>query len=88
MSDIPEIGKAYRGRDGLIRWVRSKTVHGRLMLLMLHEESGIWHHGGALSPESWQRAGLSDGGEVPAPQPGETIRRMGTLGRPYAETLP
>ncbi len=84
----PEVDKAYRGRDGLIRWVTHRSTRGYLHLLWYHEETDAWHNGGRVKEDRWDDGGLSDGGEVPAPQAGSTCKFCGAMGLIEERKLP
>ena len=75
------IGRAFRGPDGVVRWVHAQSTRGLLHVRWLDELSGVWFSGGTVNPwdissEAWP---LRD--EVPlAPKMGETFRLCGALG--------
>lgn len=77
---LPEVGKAYLGRDGLIRWVTYQSTRGYVHLMWYHAETDAWHYGGRVKANQWENGGLSEGGEVPAPVAGDTCRFCGSLG--------
>lgn len=68
------VGRAFRCRDGVVRWVVGQTSSTRnLHLRWLAEGSNVWHHGGSVHPKSWladERGGPET--EVATPVPGET----------------
>lgn len=75
------VGRAFRGPDGIVRWVHAQSTRGLLHLRWLDELSGVWFSGGTADPrtlglETWP---LRD--EVPlAPKMGETFKLCGALG--------
>ena len=77
MSEDPEVGKGYRGRDGVVRWVTHRSQRGNYHLLWHDEAQDVWHNGGIIKGTLWHRGGLSDQGEAKVPQPGESYQRAG-----------
>ena len=75
------IGRAFRGPDGVVRWVHAQSTRGLLHLRWLNETSGVWFAGGTIIPrdmtsEKWP---LRD--EVPlAPKMGDVFKLCGALG--------
>lgn len=73
------VGRAFRCRDGVVRWVVGQTPSTRnLHLRWFAEDSEVWHHGGSVHPKSWladERGGPD--AEVPTPRPGETYVYIG-----------
>lgn len=79
----PTIGKAYRGRDGIVRWVIGRSRRGYYHLRWLNEEEGIWFNGGSIKADHWEQHGLGDLGEAAAPQSGDHYRMAGVMGTVY-----
>lgn len=77
---IPEVGKAYRGRDGLIRWVTHRSMRNYYHLLWYHEETDAWHNGGRMTASTWEQGGCGEGGEVLAPAAGSVCKFCGVTG--------
>lgn len=73
----PEVGKAYRGTDGTVRWCIKQSVRGYYECLWWDEAANVWYYGGKYKGE-----GFPAGAEVRAPQPGERYIRMGMFGMP------
>lgn len=74
------IGRAFRGPDGVVRWVHAQSTRGLLHVRWLDESGEVWFSGATLNvkemgTEKWP---LCD--EVPAPQPGDTFVLCGALG--------
>lgn len=69
------VGKAFRGADGLVRWITSLSTRHYYTLLWLDEQSQTWFAGGIVKVSNWE-----GGAEVTAPQPGERYRRAGATG--------
>lgn len=40
------VGKAFRCKDGVTRWVQHQSVRGLLHVRHLEESSNVWHLGG------------------------------------------
>lgn len=76
-----EVGKAYRGQDGVVRWARNVNRRNSYHLRWLDEERNIWHNGGVAKKDT------DLGYEVPAPQAGETVTVIGVMGTPYQEVV-
>lgn len=75
----PRVGAAYRGTDGVVRWLRSETRWGYYML-WLDTDSHTWYDAGYLRKDREASWHLVLGEEVPAPQPGTVFQRVGPLG--------
>jgi hypothetical protein len=71
----PEVGKAYRGTDGTVRWVVNKSTRGNYRCLCLDEREGVWVSGGVYRADRFPL-----GEPYPAPRPGETYHRAGVFG--------
>src|ERR1044071_3800844 len=69
------VGRAFRGSDGLIRWITHLSTRNYYSLLWLNEADGVWHSGGIVKADKW-----AGGSEVAAPQPGESYRIAGATG--------
>jgi hypothetical protein len=76
VSEI-EVGKAYRGTDGLVRWVTHESTRHIYSVLWLDEESSVWYSGGKYRKNE---AHYIVGPEDFAPQPGDHYILMGSLG--------
>jgi len=77
------IGRAFKGPDGVVRWVTGISTRGYLQILWWSEESAAWHTGAICKLDRWP-----GGEEVDmVPKPGEMYRRMGALGAPYERTM-
>lgn len=72
----PNLGKAFRGPDGIVRWVQTRSRRRQTYrVLWLDERENVWYFGGTIHVAAWR------GGEpYPAPQPGETYQMCGALG--------
>lgn len=81
-TKTPEVGKAYRDPDGIVRWCISKSTRNLYQFWWRAEKDQEWYSGSKERsiPDSWE--------EVPAPQPGETIIRMDYFGMPHETTVP
>lgn len=77
MNSKDRVGKAYRGADGIVRWVTSLSTRGVYSLLWLDEKNNTWWYGGKVRATEWASV---DGHEVVAPQPDETYRKYGVFG--------
>lgn len=84
MNGSQHVGKCYRGPDGVVRWVTHQSKRGMLHMLW-QDERGAWHDGGSLRPRQ-MIAVLGD--EVPAPDPGSTIRVVGPTGTVSEHVVP
>lgn len=82
-ADHTLIGRAFRGEDGVIRWVTWASKRQFYHYLWLDEERGYWYEGGYAHVSTWRAAD-----EVPAPQPGETYTLIGALGTPREMQVP
>ena len=72
------VGRAFRGPDGIVRWVHAQSTRGLLHLRWLDELSNTWFAGGGLNPKD-APATLCE--EVPlAPKMGDTFMLCGPLG--------
>jgi hypothetical protein len=79
----PEVGKAYRGADGVLRWVYHRSTRGFFHIRWKDEESGRWNSGGIVSRANWC------GGEVsPAPLPGSAVTLVGATGLAESYQVP
>ena len=74
-----EVGKAYRGSDGVVRWITGKTRWGYYNLHQ-DESTGIWYAGGYIQHKHWDPIAHAAGGEILAPQPGDCYLRCGPMG--------
>ena len=72
----PNLGKAFRGADGIVRWVLTRSRRRQTYrVLWLDERENVWYFGGTVKVAEWQ------GGEpYPAPQPGDPYQLCGALG--------
>jgi len=77
MSD-KNIGRAFRGKDGTVRWIIGKSKARNYQMLWLRPD-GIWTQGGTAPAASWDTSAYT-GDEAPAPQPGETYKLAGVFG--------
>ena len=75
----PEVGKAYLGWDGCVRWFTHRSQRGYLHCLWRDAE-GRWHNGGSYLPGRIDFGKMMSGGEVEAPKTGDKIQRMGVYG--------
>lgn len=73
------VGHAYRGKDGLVRWITWMSKNNNYSMSWLDEKTGIWHDGGHAKASKWVGS-MYDGPEVPAPQPGEKYHRLNVFG--------
>jgi hypothetical protein len=80
------IGKAYRCKDGVIRWVIGLSQRGFYQMLWLDEERQIWFSAGIIKAKNWSY--LEVAGEFPAPQPGDTYKQAGPTGIVTEHTIP
>lgn len=71
----PIVGQAYRGADGIVRWVTNQDRRGNYRCLWLSEREGVWHNG-----HSYKQAEFPLGDPFPAPEPGESYLRAGPSG--------
>lgn len=71
----PVVGQAYRGADGIVRWVTGKSRRGLYRCLWLNEGEGIWHSGSAYKADAFPL-----GDPFLPPEPGESYLRAGPLG--------
>lgn len=69
------VGRAFRGTDGIIRWITHFSTRKYFTVLWLHEKSGTWHSGGIVKAHQWE-----GGEEVPAPQKGDVYKIAGATG--------
>lgn len=60
------VGRAFRCKDGLVRWITHLSTRNNFTLLWLNEEDKVWHMGGTLPAAKWQ-----GGEEYPVPAMGE-----------------
>lgn len=79
-----EVGKAYRGEDGIVRWITHRSTRGNLTVKWLEEETNVWYSGGIYRPDEFHFLGTQ---EVRAPQPGETITLSGVYGTKREESV-
>jgi hypothetical protein len=77
MKSDSNVGRAFRGKDGTVRWITGKSRAGNYQMLWLRSD-GIWTQGGTTLAASWD-ASVYAGDEVPAPQPGETYKLAGVF---------
>lgn len=77
---MTEVGKAYLGRDGVVRWIGHKSKRGYFHCMWLAEEENVWYSGHPFKAGSREEGCVTEGGEVPAPQGGDTYRLVGPLG--------
>jgi hypothetical protein len=80
------VGKAYRGSDGVVRWVTHQSQRGRLHCLWLDEADSVWFSGASYKPA--EMAAMVLGPEHPCPEPGETYKECGVFGRVETRTMP
>ena len=73
------VGKAYRGKDGLIRWITGVSTRRYYQLLWREEADTIWQFGGIAIAKEWPGS-IADGVELPAPQMGDTYLKATALG--------
>lgn len=69
------VGRAFRGTDGLIRWITHFSTRKYFTLLWLDENANVWHNGGIVKAQQWQ-----GGDEVAAPQKGDVYQLAGATG--------
>jgi hypothetical protein len=79
------VGKAFRCKDGVVRWVVHRSKRGRLHLRWLDEENQIWHFGSTISEEQFK---VQIQHETLAPQPGDVFYLCGILGVVSKERVP
>lgn len=75
------VGHAFRGADKLVRWVVHLSERRIYTMLWHDEERNVWHYGGKVKASEWTDSHYA-GDEVPAPQPGDTYRKIGVFGEP------
>lgn len=81
------LGKAWRCKDGVVRWAYGQTPSTRnLHIYWLAEDVQIWQHGGMRDPRTWSTAVDAPVEEYPAPQPGERFT-VGGMGGPIVYEL-
>lgn len=73
-------GKAFRGRDGLVRWLHWLSKNGNYSMRWLDEQTGIWHIGGHCKRQHWDEMYGGDDVSHLLPVPGTSFRLMGILG--------
>ena len=66
------VGRAFRGKDGVVRWITGLSTLRNYQLLWLRPD-GTWATGG-VTPAASFTASMYFGDEVVAPQPGETYK--------------
>lgn len=69
------VGRAFRGADGLVRWIRNLSVRGYFSVNWLDETRDVWFDGGIYKAD---RFPLEN--EVPAPRVGDTFKLGGAMG--------
>ena len=82
------LGKAWRCKDGVIRWAFAQTPSTRnLHIYWLAEDVQVWQQGGMRDPRTWLTAVDAPETEYQAPQPGERFK-VGGMGGPivYEQT--
>lgn len=75
LVDATLVGRAFRGPDGIIRWIMYLSSRKYYFCRWFDESGGVWHNGGSIKTTDWQ-----GGEEVPAPRKGETYLLVGSTG--------
>lgn len=79
-------GRAWRCRDGVVRWLSNLSTRGVLSIFWLDEERGVWHSGGTLHVDKFDAREYAL--EVAAPIAGHTIRVAGATGQISERVIP
>ena len=77
MKNDNNVGRAFRGKDGTVRWITGKSKAKNYQMLWMRDD-GVWTQGGTCPAEAWAVSAYA-GDEVPAPQPGEIYKLAGVF---------